>query len=77
VDIGVRVEVPQSVTDTFTNLLYEFKIKYYTVEFEDEVRTFCVNPGGFITIEKNEGGIITVNGHCFKTKRVEIQILLF
>ena len=69
VDIGVRVEVPESVTDTFTNLLYEFKIKYYTVEFEDEVRTFCVNPGGFITIEKNEGGIITVNGHCFKNKK--------
>lgn len=69
VDVGVRLEVPQAVTDTFTNLLYEFKIKYFTSEFEDEVRTFCVNPGGFITIEKNEGGIITVNGHCFKNKK--------
>jgi hypothetical protein len=69
VDIGVRVEVPQSVTDTFTNLLYEFKIKYYTTEFEDEVRSFCVNPAGFVTIEKNSGGIITVNGHCFKNKK--------
>jgi len=44
--------VPQAVTDNFTNSLYEFKIKYFTTEFEDEVRTFCVNPGGFITIEK-------------------------
>ena len=69
VDIGVRLEIPQAVTDTFTNLLYEFKIKYFTSEFEDEVRTFCVNPGGFIAIEKNEGGIITVNGHCFKNKK--------
>jgi uncharacterized FAD-dependent dehydrogenase len=69
VDIGVRVEVPQSVTDYFTNFLYEFKIKYFTSQFEDEVRTFCVNPGGFIAVEKNDGGITTVNGHSYKNRK--------
>ncbi|ADD69182.1 FAD dependent oxidoreductase [Denitrovibrio acetiphilus DSM 12809] len=68
VDIGVRVEVPRAITDKFTNNLYEFKIKYYTSEFEDEVRTFCVNPGGFISIEKNTGGLLTVNGHSYKNR---------
>ncbi|KAA0258607.1 FAD-dependent oxidoreductase [Deferribacter autotrophicus] len=69
VDIGVRVEVPRAVTDHFTNYLYEFKIKYYTSEFEDEVRTFCVNPGGFVAIERNDGNILTVNGHSYKNKK--------
>ncbi|PLX67532.1 MAG: FAD-dependent oxidoreductase [Denitrovibrio sp.] len=71
VDIGVRVEVPRSITDKFTDNLYEFKIKYITSEFEDEVRTFCVNPGGFISIEKNSGGLLTVNGHSYKNKHSE------
>ncbi len=69
VDIGVRVEVPNPVTDEFTRELYEFKIKYYTSEFEDEVRTFCVNPGGFVTMERNENELYTVNGHSYKHKK--------
>ncbi len=69
VDIGVRVEVPRSITDHFTDYLYEFKIKYYTSEFEDEVRTFCVNPGGFIAIERNENNLLTVNGHSYKNRK--------
>lgn len=69
VDIGIRVEVPRSVTDSFTDNLYEFKIKYFTSTFEDEVRTFCVNPGGFMSVEKNSGGLLTVNGHSYKNKK--------
>ena len=71
VDIGVRVEVPRAITDKFTDNLYEFKIKYFTSEFEDEVRTFCVNPGGFMSIEKNTGGLLTVNGHSYKNRHSE------
>lgn len=69
VDIGVRVEIPKAISDKFTDNLYEFKIKHYTSEFEDEVRTFCVNPGGFVAIEENENHLKTVNGHCYKNKK--------
>ena len=69
VDIGLRVEVPSSVTDAFTDQLYEFKLKYYTAEFEDAVRSFCVNPGGFIAVEKNDDNLLTVNGHCYKNRK--------
>ncbi|MDY6821328.1 MAG: FAD-dependent oxidoreductase [Deferribacterota bacterium] len=69
VDIGVRVELPRSITDYFTDVLYEFKIKYFTTYFEDEVRSFCVNPGGYVALERNDGSILTVNGHCFKNKK--------
>ena len=71
VDIGARIEVPRSITDEFTNELYEFKIKYYTSEFEDEVRTFCVNPGGYVSIERNDNDLLTVNGHSYKHKKSE------
>jgi len=69
VDIGVRVEIPRAISDSFTDSLYEFKIKHYTSEFEDEVRTFCVNPGGFVAAEENENKLVTVNGHCYKNKK--------
>jgi len=69
VDIGIRVEIPRAVSDHFTNNLYEFKIKHFSTEFEDEVRTFCVNPGGYVAMEENENGLLTVNGHCYKNKK--------
>ncbi|MFH0915934.1 MAG: FAD-dependent oxidoreductase, partial [bacterium] len=48
VDIGVRVEVPAVVTDTITDELYEPKLLYTSRHFEDEVRTFCMNPHGVV-----------------------------
>ena len=71
VDIGVRVETNRAITDYFTNYLYEFKILYLTSEFEDKVRTFCVNPGGFVAMEENENNLFTVNGHSFRNKKSE------
>lgn len=69
VDIGIRVEIPRAISDHFTDNLYEFKIKHHSTEFEDEVRTFCVNPGGYVAIEKNENNLLTVNGHCYKNRK--------
>ena len=51
VDIGVRVEVPAVVTDIITDDLYEPKLLYTSRHFEDQVRTFCMNPGGVVTTE--------------------------
>ncbi len=64
VDIGVRVELPAVTMQTFTDKIYEPKIVYNTREFDDLVRTFCVNPNGHVVME-NTNGIITVNGHSF------------
>lgn len=43
VDIGVRVEVPNSIMDHLTKPLYEAKLVYYADTFENKVRTFCMN----------------------------------
>lgn len=51
VDIGVRVECPRAVTDPVTDNLYEFKIVNYSSS-DNKVRTFCVNPGGYVVSEK-------------------------
>jgi hypothetical protein len=65
VDIGVRVELPASVFAPLTDKLYESKIVYRTEKFEDNVRTFCMNPYG-IVVNENTNGIVTVNGHSFE-----------
>ena len=65
VDIGVRVELPRSITDHLTNELYEFKIYNTSKTTENIVRTFCMNPGGFVSQENYDDGIAVVNGHSF------------
>ena len=64
VDIGVRVELRQEIFSHLTDELYESKIVYRTEKFEDNVRTFCMNPRGIVVTE-NTNGIVTVNGHSF------------
>ena len=65
VDIGVRVELPAVIFSHLTDSLYESKIVYRTEKFEDNVRTFCMNPYGMVVTE-NTNGIVTVNGHSFE-----------
>ena len=48
-----------------TDELYESKIVYRTEKFEDNVRTFCMNPNG-IVVNENTNGIVTVNGHSYE-----------
>lgn len=64
VDIGVRVEVPAVLTDPITDELYEPKLLYCSRYFEDQVRTFCMNPHGVVCTE-SWGDTVTVNGHSY------------
>ena len=67
VDIGLRVEVPSVTMEELTEVLYEPKLIYYSKNFDDKVRTFCVAPHGFVITEYYDG-IITVNGQSFSDK---------
>ena len=64
VDIGVRVEVPAEIFKHITDDVYEAKIMYHTKQYNDTVRTFCMNPYGQVVTE-NTNGILTVNGHSY------------
>lgn len=70
VDIGVRVELPAVVFSDLTSELYESKIVYRTEKFEDKVRTFCMNPYGYV-VNENTNGIVTVNGHSFDNPELQ------
>jgi len=69
VDIGVRVELPAEVFSHLTDELYESKIVYRTKQFEDLVRTFCMNPHGAV-VNENTNGIVTVNGHSYEDPKL-------
>ena len=65
VDIGVRVELPAEVFSHITDQVYESKIVYKTQQYQDLVRTFCMNPHG-VVVNENTNGIVTVNGHSYE-----------
>lgn len=66
VDIGVRVEVRNKVMEHVNNVLYESKLIGYPKPFKNKVRTFCQNPGGFVSQENYDNDLAVVNGHSYK-----------
>lgn len=66
VDIGVRVEVRNEIMERVNNVLYESKLIGYPKPFKDKVRTFCQNPGGFVSQENYDNNLAVVNGHSYK-----------
>jgi hypothetical protein len=70
VDIGVRVEVPAIIMEPLTKILYEPKLIYYSKQFEDQVRSFCVCPYGVVSAEFTDD-IATVNGHSYAERKTE------
>ena len=42
--------------DHLTKHLYEAKMVYYSDTFESKVRTFCMNPSGFVSEEHYNAG---------------------
>ena len=76
VDLGVRVELPAVLFSHLTDELYESKIVYRTEKFEDNVRTFCMNPRG-IVVNENTNGIVTVNGHSYEDPQKQTECTNF
>ena len=68
IEIGVRVEVRREILEQITKTIYDPSIFIKTKTYDDEIRTFCTNPGGYVTKE-NYYGYICVNGHALKNKK--------
>ena len=62
VEVGVRVEFPESIMKRYADALYEIVLKLRTTTFDDIVRTFCTCPNGYVTVEDYRG-YVCVNGH--------------
>ncbi len=78
VDIGLRVEVPASIMEPITRVIYEAKLHYRSKRFNDPVRTFCMCPNGEV-IREDLGGLYAVNGHSYahrKTANTNFAVLV-
>ena len=71
VDIGVRVEVRNEIMETVNKTLYESKLVGYPLPFKNKVRTFCQNPGGFVSQENYDNNLAVVNGHSYKDVKTD------
>lgn len=71
VDIGVRVEVRNEIMEEINDVLYESKLIGYPAPFQNKVRIFCQNPGGFVSQENYDNDLAVVNGHSYKEKKSE------
>ncbi|MDO5324320.1 MAG: FAD-binding protein [Clostridia bacterium] len=78
VDIGVRVECRNEIMEKVNEVLYESKLIGYPKPFKNKVRTFCQNPGGFVSQENYDNNLAVVNGHSYKdlkTNNTNLSIL--
>ncbi|MGC9116653.1 MAG: NAD(P)/FAD-dependent oxidoreductase [Conexivisphaera sp.] len=67
-DIGVRVEVPAYVAEPVTSVVRDPKLIMYTRKYDDKVRTFCTNHGGYVVEEYYEDRTVGVNGESYASK---------
>jgi len=68
IEIGVRVEVRKEILEEICNVIYDPTIFIRTNTYNDQIRTFCTNPEGFVAKE-NYCGYICVNGHALKNTK--------
>ena len=66
VDIGVRVDCRNEIMEKVNEVLYESKLIGHPRPFKNKVRTFCQNPGGFVSQENYDNNLAVVNGHSYK-----------
>jgi hypothetical protein len=62
IDVGVRVEVPSSIMEEITSIMYDPKLRITTKKHDDYLRTFCTCPQGWV-IRENYDDFCLVNGH--------------
>ncbi|MFP4082131.1 MAG: NAD(P)/FAD-dependent oxidoreductase [Candidatus Aminicenantes bacterium] len=65
IDVGVRLEFPAEIYEDVQHIMYDVKFRLFTPTYDDMVRTFCANPGGFVAVEEY-GDLVLVNGHAAK-----------
>lgn len=70
IEVGVRVEVHKDILADLTRVVYDPTFFVRTEHYDDEARTFCTNPEGFVSLENYEK-FVCVNGHALKERKSE------
>ena len=70
IEVGVRVEVHNDIMQDLCDIIYDPTFFIQTHKYDDQTRTFCTNPGGFVTLE-NYSDFVCVNGHAYRQRKSE------
>lgn len=70
IEVGVRVEVHKDILHSLTRVIYDPTFFVQTGKYDDQTRTFCTNPEGFVTLE-NYQDFVCVNGHAYRDRKSE------
>ncbi len=70
IEVGVRVEVHKDIMADVTNIIYDPTFFVQTRRYDDQTRTFCTNPEGFVSLE-NYQDFVCVNGHALRQVKSE------
>lgn len=70
IEVGVRVEVHRDILADVCDVIYDPPFFIRTATYDDLTRTFCTNPGGFVTVE-NYSRFVCVNGYAFRDRKTE------
>jgi len=68
IEVGVRVEVKSEVMKHITDVIWDPAFFIRAKDTEDQVRTFCTCPNGFVTKETYRK-FVCVNGYCRLDKK--------
>ena len=67
IEVGVRLEVPAEVLKEICSVIYDPTFYFQSPSFDDQLRTFCTNPNGYVAEEKYKE-FVCVNGHAYSNK---------
>ncbi|WP_027370657.1 NAD(P)/FAD-dependent oxidoreductase [Desulfovermiculus halophilus] len=70
IEVGVRVEVHRDILQDVTDIIYDPTFFIQTGKYDDQTRTFCTNPGGYVT-QENYQRFVCVNGHAYVQDKSE------
>ncbi|MDR1360419.1 MAG: FAD-dependent oxidoreductase [Deltaproteobacteria bacterium] len=70
IEVGVRVEVHKDILQPLCEIIYDPTFFLQSSRYEDQIRTFCTNPGGFVTKEVYRD-FVCVNGHSLRDIKSE------
>ena len=70
IEVGVRVETHKDILRDITDIIYDPTFFIQTGKYDDQTRTFCTNPEGYVALESYQD-FVCVNGHAYTDSKSE------
>lgn len=67
IEVGIRIETPAEIFKEICSVIYDPTFYFHSPSFDDQLRTFCTNPTGYVTEERYKD-FVCVNGHSYSDR---------